>query len=118
MMLSTKKKETKIKCDKMLWEHLAFLVKDEIADYKAKDAAIEAEIKAIEKEKGTLRQNYLDKEAEIKKESGNTVNTDEAFESMNAMLKDSGFRASLFVRNRVSRTVMRWFVMAISRSSV
>lgn len=35
-----KKKETKIKCDKMLWEHLAFLVKDEIADYKAKDAAI------------------------------------------------------------------------------
>ena len=87
-----KKKETKIKCDKMLWEHLAFLVKDEIADYKAKDAAIEADIKAIEKEKGTLRQNYLDKEAEIKKESGNTVNTDEAFESMNAMLKDSGFQ--------------------------
>ena len=42
-----KKKETKIKCDKMLWEHLAFLVKDEIADYKAKDAAIEADIKAI-----------------------------------------------------------------------
>lgn len=29
----SKKKETKIKCDKMLWEHLAFLVKDEIADY-------------------------------------------------------------------------------------
>lgn len=87
-----KKRETKIKCDKMLWEHLAFLVKDENADFKAKDAVIEAEIKTLGKEKGTLRQAYLDKEAAIKTESGNTVNTDEAFESMNAMLKDSGFQ--------------------------
>lgn len=88
----SKKKETKIKCDKMLWEHLAFLVKDEIADYQAKDDAIAAEIRTIEKEKGVLRQSYLDKEAEVKKERGNTVNTDEAYESMNAMLKDSGFQ--------------------------
>lgn len=87
-----KKKETKIQCDKILWEHLAFLVKDEIADFTTKDAAIEAEIKQLEKEKSVLRQGYLDKEAEIKAESGNTVNTDEAYESMNAMLKDSGFQ--------------------------
>lgn len=87
-----KKKETKIHCDKILWEHLAFLVKDEIADFTTKDAAIEAEIKQLEKEKSVLRQGYLDKEAEIKAESGNTVNTDEAYESMNAMLKDSGFQ--------------------------
>ena len=88
----SKKRETKIQCDKMMWEHLAFLVKDEIADYKAKDDAIASEIKTIEKEKGILRQSYLEKEAEAKKESGNTVNTDEAYESMNAMLKDSGFQ--------------------------
>ena len=88
----SKKKETKIQCDNMMWEHLAFLVKDEIADYKAKDDAIASEIKTIEKEKGILRQSYLEKEAEAKKESGNTVNTDEAYESMNAMLKDSGFQ--------------------------
>lgn len=88
----SKKRETKIKCDKLLWEHLAFLVKDEIADFKAKDDAIAEEIKTLEKEKGTLRQSYLDKDAEIKAESGNTVNTDEAYESMNAMLKDSGFQ--------------------------
>lgn len=87
-----KKRETKIKCDKMLWEHLAFLVKDEIADFQTKDASIESDIKALEKDKRTLRQAFLDKEAEIKIESGNTVNTDEAFESMNAMLKDSGFQ--------------------------
>lgn len=87
-----KKRETKIKCDKMLWEHLAFLVKDEIADFQTKDASIESDIKALEKDKRTLRQVFLDKEAEIKIESGNTVNTDEAFESMNAMLKDSGFQ--------------------------
>ena len=88
----SKKKETKIHCDKMMWEHLAFLVKDEIADYKAKDDAIASEIKTIEKEKDILRQSYLEKEDEAKKESGNTVNTDEAYESMNAMLKDSGFQ--------------------------
>ena len=88
----SKKKETKIQCDKMMWEHLAFLVKDEIADYKAKDDAIASEIKTIEKEKGILRQSYLEKEAEAKKASGNTVNTDEAYESMKAMLKDSGFQ--------------------------
>lgn len=88
----SKKRETKIKCDKLLWEHLAFLVKDEIADFKTKDDAIAEEIKTLEKEKGLLRQSYLDKDAEIKAESGNTVNTDEAFESMNAMLKDSGFQ--------------------------
>ena len=88
----SKKRETKIKCDKLLWEHLAFLVKDEIADFKTKDGAIAEEIKTLEKEKGLLRQSYLDKDAEIKAESGNTVNTDEAFESMNIMLKDSGFQ--------------------------
>lgn len=88
----SKKRETKIKCDKLLWEHLAFLVKDEIADFKTKDDAIAEEIKTLEKEKGLLRQSYLDKDAEIKAESGNTVNTDEAFESMNIMLKDSGFQ--------------------------
>ena len=88
----SRKRETKIKCDKLLWEHLAFLVKDEIADFKTKDAAIAEEIKTLEKEKGLLKQSYLDKDAEIKAESGNTVNTDEAFESMNAMLKDSGFQ--------------------------
>ena len=88
----SKKRETKIKCDKLLWEHLAFLVKDEIADFKTKDDVIAEEIKTLEKEKGLLRQSYLDKDAEIKAESGNTVNTDEAFESMNAMLKDSGFQ--------------------------
>lgn len=88
----SKKRETKIKCDKLLWEHLAFLVKDEISDFKTKDDAIAEEIKTLEKEKGVLRQSYLDKDAEIKAESGNTVNTDEAFESMNAMLKDSGFQ--------------------------
>lgn len=88
----SKKRETKIKCDKLLWEYLAFLVKDEIADFKTKDDAIAEEIKTLEKEKGLLRQSYLDKDAEIKAESGNTVNTDEAFESMNIMLKDSGFQ--------------------------
>lgn len=88
----SKKRETKIKCDKLLWEHLAFLVKDEISEFKTKDDAITEDIKTLEKEKGVLRQSYLDKDAEIKAESGNTVNTDEAFESMNAMLKDSGFQ--------------------------
>ena len=32
-----KKRETKVQCNKMLWEHLAFLVKDEVADACAKD---------------------------------------------------------------------------------
>lgn len=86
------KKDTKIKCDRMLWEYFAFLVKDEVADYKKKDAVLEAAEKKLETDKAKKRQMYLDKDAEIKAESGKTVNTDDAFKSINAMLLDSGFQ--------------------------
>jgi wobble nucleotide-excising tRNase len=86
------KKDTKIKCNRMLWEYFAFLVKDEVADYKKKDGILEAEEKKLETDKAKKRQLYLDKDAEIKAESGKTVNTDDAFESINAMLLDSGFQ--------------------------
>lgn len=86
------KKDTKIKCDRMLWEYLAFLVKDEKEDYKRKDAVLADAQKRIETEKTKKHQQLLDKETEIKAEGGKTVNTDEAFESINAMLLDSGFQ--------------------------
>ena len=88
----TKKKETKVKCDRFIWEQLAYLVKDEVADCKKKTDAIDAEIKTIEAAKATIRQQYLDKDAEIRAESNKTVNTDDAFESINSMLRDSGFQ--------------------------
>ena len=86
------KKDTKIKCNRMLWEYFAFLVKDEVDDYKKKDAILEAAEKKLETDKAKKRQLYLDKDAEIKAESGKTVNTDDAFKSINAMLLDSGFQ--------------------------
>lgn len=89
------KKATKIKCDRMLWEYLAFLVKDERADYLKKESVLADAQKKLETEKLKKYQQVLDKEKEIEAESGKTVNTDEAFKSMNAMLLDSGFQGFL-----------------------
>ena len=86
------KKDTKIKCDRMLWEYLAFLVKDEREDYKRKDAVLAEAQQRIEIDKSKKCQQLLDKDAEIKSEGSKTVNTDEAFKSINAMLIDSGFQ--------------------------
>lgn len=86
------KKDTKIKCERMLWEYLAFLVKDEREDYKRKDAVLAEAQQRIEIDKSKKCQQLLDKDAEIKSEGGKTVNTDEAFKSINAMLIDSGFQ--------------------------
>ncbi|MCI2154391.1 MAG: AAA family ATPase [Solobacterium sp.] len=87
-----KKRETKIKCEKMLWEYLAFLVKDEIEDFKNKDKTFADELVVLNKEKAAIKQKGIDIQTEIRSERGKTVNTDAAFESMNAMLKDSGFQ--------------------------
>ena len=86
------KKETKAKCDRILWEHLAFMIKDEDERAKSKISVLNADISAIEEEKKQIRADYSTKEEQIRAESQNTVNTDDAFESINAMLIDSGFQ--------------------------
>lgn len=86
------KKQTKINCDRILWEYLAFSVKDELEARKIKVAELDKEIKEAETKKGQLRQQYKDKESAIRAEGNHTVNTDAAFESINNMLLDSGFQ--------------------------
>ena len=73
-----KKRETKVQCNKMLWEHLAFLVKDEVADACAKDKEYAETLVRLDKEKRGICQGYLDKDSEMKAENGKTVNTDAA----------------------------------------
>ena len=62
----------------MLWEHLAFLVKDEVADACAKDKEYAETLVRLDKEKRGICQGYLDKDSEMKAENGKTVNTDAA----------------------------------------
>ncbi len=84
------KKATKTQCDRMLWERLSFLAKEEWDGCKDREDALAASVRDLEEGLAKKRRSFLEKEAEIKKESQKTVNTEEAFQSINAMLLEHG----------------------------
>lgn len=85
-------KTTKAKLDRALWEHLAFLIKDEYADYQTQVAEVDKRKSDIEAKKKQKFADYHTKEEEIKKKSAVTVDTEAAYKNINKMIEDSGFQ--------------------------
>lgn len=78
-------------CIKMVWEKIAFVLKDYTADYLAKKAAIEADVDELEKKATELKGKYKALSKEITGLNAGINRTGDTVKSMNGYLKDSGF---------------------------
>lgn len=83
---------TKRKFDQVLWEHLAYLVQDELLEYKKQDAVLNKKKEEIEKKKRNQKDLYQKKNEIIKAKAKATVDTETAYKNMNQMIMDSGFQ--------------------------
>lgn len=86
------KRKKQEQCKREVWEMIAFLLKDATADYKAAMATFDKEIKGLETTINGARADYRRIMGEIQELNKKGVNTEEAIESINNLLRDSGFQ--------------------------
>lgn len=86
------KRKKQEQCKREVWEMIAFLLKDAVADYKAAMATFDKEIKGLEATINGARADYRRIMGEIQELNKKGVNTEEAIESINNLLRDSGFQ--------------------------
>lgn len=86
------KRKKQEQCKREVWEMIAFLLKDQIADYKAAIAGFDRDIKGLEASVANARADWRRIVGEIQELNKQGVNTEEAIESINHLLRDSGFQ--------------------------
>ena len=86
------KRKKQEQCRHEVWEMIAFLLKDQIADYKAAIAGFDCDIKGLEESIKNARADWRRIMGEIQELNKQGVNTEEAIESINNLLRDSGFQ--------------------------
>lgn len=85
------KHDKQLECFNMVWEEIAFLLKDNVAAYLKSKADIESETKTLDKKVKKLREKYKALTSEINTLNAKVINTAATVDSINAHLKDSGF---------------------------
>lgn len=86
-------KQTKqTECVDSVWEHLAFLLKDDVASYTTGIAALQAEIDDLNKKAKAMLTEGRALAGEISDLNKQVVNTKAAIDGINALLHDSGFQ--------------------------
>ena len=78
-------------CNRMVWEKIAFLLKDYVSDYLASKKKIEDEEKILQGKVKDLQDEYRTLTKKINSLNAGMVNTADTVQSMNGYLKDSGF---------------------------
>jgi len=86
-----KKPDKKNECFNMVWEQIAFILKDEVEAYNKSKSDIEAEVKRLDGEVKSLQGKYRTLADEITTLNASVINTAATVDSINAHLKDSGF---------------------------
>lgn len=86
------KRKKQEQCKREVWEMVAFLLKDQIADYNAAIAGFDRDIKGLEESVKNARADWRRIVGEIQKLNKQGVNTEEAIENINNLLRDSGFQ--------------------------
>ncbi len=86
------KRKKQEQCKREVWEMIAFMLKEQIADYRAALAALDADIKSLKEAIENARKDYRRIMGEIQDLNKQGVNTEEAIESINLLLRDSGFQ--------------------------
>lgn len=86
------KRKKQEQCKREVWELIAFRLKAQIADYKSTLATLDADIKSLKDTIESARKDYRRIMGEIQDLNKQGVNTEEAIESINLLLRDSGFQ--------------------------
>ena len=86
------KRKKQEQCKRELWEMIAFRLKDEIAACKAALDTFATEINSLEGAVSKARADWRRIVGEIQALNKQGVNTEEAIESINHLLRDSGFQ--------------------------
>lgn len=86
------KKSSKEKCKTEIMQYLAFMLADEVTSYKDEVARLEKEIKEITERGTLLRKEIGELTREISELNKHNANTEAAIDSINKILRDSGFQ--------------------------
>ena len=86
------KKSSKEKCKTEIMQYLAFMLADEVTSYKDEVAQLEKEIKEITERGTLLRKEISELTREISELNKHNANTESAIDSINKILRDSGFQ--------------------------
>ena len=96
------KKSSKEKCKTEIMQYLAFMLADEVTSYKDEVARLEKEIKEITERGTLLRKEISELTREISELNKHNANTEAAIDSINKILRDSGFQGfSIRAKNGV-----------------
>lgn len=79
-------------CKTAVWEHIAFMLADEVSRYKASKAALEKEISTLTTAIAAQRSVEADIAREITELNKGYINTSATIDSVNMLLRDSGFQ--------------------------
>ena len=85
------KPDKQLECFNMVWEEIAFILKEKVAAYIKSKGDIEAEVKRLDGQVKALQGKYKTLTSEINTLNASVINTAATVDSINAHLKDSGF---------------------------
>lgn len=86
------KKTSKAKCKTEIMQHLAFMLAAEVASYQGEVARLEKEIDDVTERGKKLKAEIGDLVREISDLNKHNANTEAAIDSINKILRDSGFQ--------------------------
>ena len=85
------KKSSKEKCKTEIMQHLAFLLADEVTSYKDEVARLKTEIDDVTEHGKKLKKEIGELTTQISELNKHNANTEAAIDSINKILRDSGF---------------------------
>lgn len=86
------KPKKQAECKTAVWEHIAFMLIDEVCRYLASKSSLEKEITALTAEISRQRTVVTNLDREISDLNEDYVNTSATIKSINILLRDSGFQ--------------------------
>lgn len=86
------KKSSKGKCKTEIMQHLAFLLADEVTSYKDEVARLKTEIDDVTEHGKKLKKEIGELTTQISELNKHNANTEAAIDSINKILRDSGFQ--------------------------
>lgn len=86
------KKSSKEKCKTEIMQHLAFLLADEVTSYKDEVARLKTEIDDVTERGKKLKKEIGELTTQISELNKHNANTEAAIDSINKILRDSGFQ--------------------------
>lgn len=86
------KQQNQVECTTSVWEYIAWFLSEEVAQYETSVKALKAEEDAFQEQWTNLNIKLGELNKEISDLSQNSVNTSATIESVNMLLRDSGFQ--------------------------